>query len=283
LASGIFYLYTILHYINLNGKITLATEAAIPIDNGSFRYGYGLFETMRVANGAICLKEYHWERLFAGMKSLYLEIAPLMGPENLEQQVLRTVKKNNLEGLSRVRLQIFAGGGGLYSSNHKLPSFLIECFPLDAAAIAFNENGLVAGIATGLYKSIDTLSNIKSCNALIYAIAARQAKENKWNDALICNTKNNIIESAIANIFWIKNGTVYTPPLSGGCVAGVMRRYVMAVLGDVVEKELHPGALPGADEVFLTNAIKGIRWVKNIDNSVYGNKMVQAINNCCIS
>jgi len=265
-----------LDHINLNGKITTRTNAAIPVDNGAFRYGYGLFETMLVERGSIRLKEYHWERLFEGLKVLQLERPPLMTYEWMENEVLRTVKKNGAEGLSRVRLQLYAGGGGLYGMESAQPGFLIECFPLETDVLKLNEHGLVAGIADGINKSMDSLSNLKSCNALIYAIAARQAKANKWNDALVRNTNNNIVESTIANIFWIKDKVVYTPPLTEGCVAGVMRRHIMERI-TVTEKELREEGLLLADEVFLTNAIKRIRWVEGIGNTRYGNEKVNTI------
>jgi len=267
-----------LNYINLNGKITNATDTSMPVDNGAFRYGYGLFETMLVQDWVIRLGDYHMDRLFAGLKQLYFVIPPLFTPEYLEKEVLQTVKKNNFEKLCRVRLQMFAGGGGLFGIENKQPGFVIECFHLKESTLQLNENGLVAGIATGIAKSIDTLSNLKSCNALIYAIAARQAKENKWNDALICNTAGNIIESTIANIFWIKNGTVYTTPLTDGCIAGVMRRYILEKT-TVQEKHLSVQELMGADEVFLTNAIKKIKWVREIGNTHYTNTQTRAICN----
>jgi branched-chain amino acid aminotransferase len=259
-----------LNFINLNGKLLLAAEAAPSVDNGAFRYGYGLFETMLVADNAIRLKAYHWERLFAGMEQLYFEVPPLMTAAWLEEQVLRTVKKNKLEKLCRVRLQVFAAGGGLYSVEKNQPGFIIECFALEPAAIRLNENGLTIGIATGLNKAIDTLSNLKSCNALIYAIAAKQARENKWNDALVYNCLGNLIESTIANVFWIKNKVIYTPPLADGCIAGVMRRHLMQKTL-VVEKSLSVDVLLSADEVFLTNAIRNIRWVGQINQQAYTN------------
>ena len=259
-----------MNYINLNGKIIEKADAGIPVDNGAFRYGYGLFETMLVQNGAIQLRQYHMERLFTSLKQLHFTVPALMTADYLEKQVLQTIQKNKLDKLCRVRMQLFGAGGGLYEQENKPPGFLVECFPLEESILHLNENGLVAGVATGLSKSMDTLSNLKSCNALIYASAARQAKANKWNDALVCNTAGNIIESTIANIFWIKSGTVYTPPLTDGCIAGVMRRHLMDEI-TVKEKSLSEQELSDADEIFLTNAIRKIKWVGGIGNSSYHN------------
>ncbi len=263
-----------MNYINLNGKIVLPNKAHLPIDNGAFRYGYGLFETMLITGGKINLANYHWDRLFEGMGKLYFEIPKLLTPQKLEEEVLKTVKKNNLESLCRVRLQAYMQGGGLYDPTTNQPGYLIACFEIGEDSRQLNQNGLVVGFAEGLNKSNDTLSNLKSCNALIYALAAKQAKEYHWNDALILNTKGNIIESTIANLFLVKGGTVFTPPLSDGCVAGVTRRNILNRCPEVVQKPISMEDLLMADELFLTNAIKGIRWVGNFAGKQYSNNLV---------
>ena len=267
-----------MNYVNINGKILAHDTASLPVDNGAFRYGYGIFETLLVQNSVIRLQNYHMERLFTGMQQLSFEIPSLMKPERLAEQIMNTVKKNNLEHLCRVRLQVYAGGGGMFGQDAGKPGYIIECFELNEAAIVFNENGLTLGIAEGLNKSTDSLANLKSCNALIYAMAARQSKANKWNDALVCNTTGNIIESTIANIFWVKHGSIYTPPLSEGCITGVMRRHVMASV-PVNEQSLTFDTLMQADEVFLTNAIRKIRWVGSIGNKQYFNTATRTLTN----
>jgi len=229
----------------------------------------------------IQLKEYHWERLLSGLKQLYFNIPTLMNEAWLEEEVSQTVKRNKLEKLCRVRLQIYAGEGGIIGAANQKPEFIIECFPLDEKILQLNENGLVIGIADNLKKSIDSLANLKSCSALIYAIASRQANERKWNDALILNSYNNIIESTIANIFWIKDDNVYTPPLSDGCVEGVMRKHLITCFSEkgttVTEKSISENELLNADEVFLTNAIRRIKWVKALNGKEYISHKTQII------
>jgi branched-chain amino acid aminotransferase len=265
-----------LAYSNINGKIMPANEAAVPADNGAFRYGYGLFETMLVSGGVIQLGEHHWKRLFDSAQQMYFRLPTLMTPTWLEDQVLRTVARNGLSTQCRVRLQLYAGDGGLYGNGNEHPGFIIECYPLEEGALTLNENGLLTGIASGINKSPDTLANMKTCNALIYALAARQAKANKWNDALVLNTNSHIIESSIANIFWIKDNVVYTPPLSDGCVAGVMRQHVIRTI-EVTVQHLTVHELLGADEVFLTNAIKKVRWIGRIADTTFRNVMIRDI------
>jgi branched-chain amino acid aminotransferase len=268
-------------FVNINGHLKPFATAALAPDNRAFRYGYGLFETMLFQEGAILLRDLHWQRLFSGLQQLHFHIPALFTKDYLEQEVIRTVQKNKLEKLSRIRLQIFAGCGGLYDNLNPKPEFTIECFPLDAHILKLNEKGLVTGIAQGLQKSNDTLANLKTSNALIYAMAAQQAKANKWNDALLLNAHDSIIESTIANIFWVKEYIVHTPPLSQGCIAGVMRRYIIEQLQrqgiGIKEIPLCAEALGHADSIFLTNAIRRIKWVQNVDNHSFSDTLITDI------
>ena len=270
-----------MNYININGKLLEVSEASVSYSNRAFRYGYGLFETMLLRDGQIELKQYHWERLFTGLQQLYFDIPRLFTIAHLEEEVLRTVKKNKLEALCRIRLQVYAGNGGLYDATDQKPHYIIECFPLQPEILSLNENGLQLCIADDLQKSMNSLANLKSCNALIYAIAAQQAKHQRCNDALIRNTAGNIIESTIANIFWIKDNIVHTPPLSEGCVAGVMRRHLIATLAvqqiPLKETPLILGELHAANEVFLTNAIRRIKWVASTDGITYKKDIINTV------
>lgn len=265
-----------MRYINLNGKLTEEAAASVPVDNRAFRYGYGLFETMLVRDGIIQLAAYHWERLFEGAKALYFDMPKLMTADSLTEEVLRTAKKNRQDKLCRVRLQLYAGRGGMLEEQHPKPQFVIETFPLEESITELNEAGLVLGIADGVSKNIDILSNFKTTSALVYAIAAQQAKAHKWNDALILNSTGNIIESTIANIFWIKGGLIHTPPLTEGCVAGVMRRHIMDKT-TVAEQAIDTDALQQADGVFLTNAIRRVKWVAAIGDKTYSKNAVQQL------
>lgn len=267
-----------LRYTNLNGKITEAENAMVSADNRAFRYGYGLFETMLIKDGKIALAQYHWGRLQAGLKALHLELPKLLTIVALEEEVLKTVRKNKLEQLCRVRMQLYADDGGLFDGKSQKLQYVIQCYPLEEHIYQLNEAGLIMGIAKGLTKANDSIANYKTINALVYALAAQQAKENKWNDALILNNTGNIIETTIANIFWIKDNMIYTPPLSEGCISGVMRRYITDH-AQVEEQPLTHELLKHADGVFISNAIRRIKWVAAIGEHTYGKNAVVAFAN----
>jgi branched-chain amino acid aminotransferase len=258
--------------INLNGKIYRAEEPVLFASNRSYRYGDGLFETMKVKNGELQLAGLHFERLFYCLRLLNYEVPVLFTPETITQQVIQLCTSNKCEKLARVRLSVFRGNGGLYDDDKKL-NYLVECWPLSESVNRLNENGLVIDIYPDAAKSVDSFSNLKSANFLPYSLAAVYAKEKKLNDCLVLNCYGRIADSTIANIFLVTNNSIITPALSEGCVAGVMRKHLLGTLAgtgySVMEQEVTAEQVEKADEVFLTNAINGIRWVKNFRNKEY--------------
>lgn len=256
--------------INYNGKYFDEGTPILLNDDHSYRYGDGLFETMKVVNSDILLKDYHFERLFSGLKILRFSVPPLFTAEKIESEIKELCKRNKCERLARVRLSVSRGGGGLYDSDNKF-SYLIESRPLEQKG--FNEKGLIIDIFPEARKSTDVFSNLKSANYLPYIMAAVWAKENKFNDALILNSGERVCDATIANVFWAKDNKTFTPPLSEGCVAGVMRRRILEINKAIHQETLTVETLINADEVFLTNVTSGIRWVEQCANKKYANKI----------
>jgi branched-chain amino acid aminotransferase len=267
--------------INFNGKLLPATTAIIGADNRGFRYGDGLFETLKVKNGRIALGDYHFERLFTGIRLLQFQPSSLFTAGALADQVLELCKKNGHSALARVRLAVFRGDGGLYDPTDHLPNYLIQTWDLAETSPGLNSNGLVIGVFPDGRKACDPFANLKSNNFLLYALAALHARDRNWNDCLVLNQFGRIADSTIANLFYCKEGIIYTPPLTEGCVAGVMRRYLLETLPgagfQVMEKETDMAGLQEADEVFLTNALRGIRWVASFGETVYGHTLITSI------
>lgn len=259
---------------NLNGKIINEKNATVSVNNRSFRYGDGCFETIKVVDGKIILADNHTDRLFNALQSLQFELPSFLTPLFLLRAILELVEKNNQTKLARVRLTVFSGDGGLYDVEGHHPNYLIQSWPLNPENNKLNENGLVIGVFENGFKAADKFANIKSNNYLLYSQAALYAKQQHWNDAMILNHHGNIADSTIANLFLIKGDTILTPSLTDGCVAGTMRRYLLQslpTLGCIVkEQSLSKRDLYNADTVFLTNAIYDIRWVAQINNHHFG-------------
>jgi len=273
----------VVKYYNLNGKILNEFENHLSINNRSFRYGDGFFETMKLVDGQIQLKELHFNRIMYSLEVLGFKVSKHFSFDVFEQQIVELATKNAHRKLSRIRVNFFRQDAELFSIDYKEPHILIQSFQLNTTVKQLNENGLVVGLYSTAKKSCDIFSNIKSNNYLHYIMAAMWAKENKFNDALLLNSNNNIADSCIANIFIIKNSIVKTPALTEACIAGVMRQHIISKLKqndiEVVETALNSDDVINADEVFLTNVIKGIMWVKQFNDSSYDNIITHKIYN----
>lgn len=269
-------------YLFYNGQILRNDKPLFGADNRGLRYGDGLFETMKLVKGTIQLKELHFERFFKGLQLLQFELPGYFTPDWLEKNIGALCQKNQ-ETIARVRLSVFRGNGGLYDPENHFPHCVIQSWPLPGANLQINENGLVTGIYDLARKSTDAFANLKHNNYLPYVMAALHAKQQHWNDAILLNTQGNICDATIANVFMIKADVIFTPSLQQGCVAGVMRRYLLEQLPatgyQVQEKELTVDDLYKADEVFFTNATYGMRWVQSCGQYKYTNLITTAIYN----
>lgn len=267
-------------FITINGKTVAADQPVFAADNRGYRYGDGLFETMKVMDGEIRLDQLHFERLFSGLSLLEYELPAFFSAEKLNEEIKSLCVKNKCEKLARVRLSVYRGCGGLLDGDNKT-GYAIECWPLDETLNKLNENGLQIDVYPDVTKSCDMLSNLKTGSHLPYVMAAQYAKTNKLNDCLVLNTHGRIADSAIANVFVIKNGVISTPALSEGCIAGVMRKHLLSQLNKagykIEETTLPVQDIEAADEVFLTNAIRGIRWVGQFRNRRFTSKLITEI------
>ena len=266
-------------YVSINGKIQNAEQAAIAIDNRTFRYGIGLFETLLAINNEVQQLSFHWNRLQQGIQLLGFQTPSFFNEAALLKAIQGILNKNKHNNYARIRIQFFANAGGILETQQNTCNYLIETSAIDASICKLNENGLVVGIHTLYRKEIDPLSAYKINGRICYAMAAQEAKVKKWNDALVLNSQGNIIESSISNIFWVKDEVVYTPPISEGCIAGIRRANWICTLKEkgipVIEMPLSKEMLLQADEVFLTNSIRKIRWVHAIENKIYGSDFIR--------
>lgn len=262
------------NFYSLNNKVYTEDKHVISVNNRSFRYGDGFFETIKIVDGEMKLMQLHFNRISKSLALLQFQPSKLFTQQKLEQQIIGIATKNNHHKLGRIRVTFFRNDGGLFDALSPEPNILIQSFAL-LSQDEMNQNGLVIDIYEPAKKSCDMFSNIKSNNYLPYAMAALWAKQNKLNDALLININNTIADSTIANIFIIKNKQIITPALSDGCVDGVMRKHIINTLQkqniNVLETSIAESDLLQADEVFLTNAIKGIIWVKQFKHKAYTN------------
>jgi len=277
-------------FLNFDGAVLPAGQGILTADNRGFRYGDGLFETMLAGEGRIRLWPYHFERLLSGMRMLRFE-ATTQFTAAIEKQILELCALNGDGGVagsgrvakahSRVRLTVFRGDGSLTDPIDTFPHYIIQSSPWPAGPTGWSAEGLVIDIFAGGRKACDAYATLKSNNYLLYSLAAMYGRERGLDDCLVLNSHGRLADTTIANLFYIKGHRFYTPPLSEGCVAGVMRRYLLETLPragySVQEQPVSPEELSGADEVFLTSALRCIRWVRSFRGITYGNRLAAAV------
>lgn len=251
-------------FVCLNGRFLPAGENLFNLQNRGFRYGDGIFETIKVCEGKILFEVYHFERLFLGLQML--QIKNFLQPQTLSSEILDLCKKNNCTQLARVRLAV-------YRNEKNTAGYAIEALALSPENNQWNEKGLAIGVYPFARKSADAFSNLKTANFLPYVLAGLYAKEKGWDDAIVLNAQNYICDTSKANIFLIRENEIYTPALHQGCISGVVRRFLTDELKRtgirVHQKEISEQDLLEADEVFLTNSIYEMRWVASFRNKNY--------------
>lgn len=273
-------------HINHNGNFILADAPVVTANNRSFRYGDALFESIRIANYNPQFLKEHLQRLFNGMNVLKMEMNPLFNEVFLEHAILELAQKNNVTSDGRVRMTVYRNDGGFYTPDNNKVSYILEVYPVETQGYVLNQKGLTVDLYTEFKKTQNALSSIKSANSAIYVMAGIHKTEAQLDECLLLNDKHHIIEAITSNIFAVKNGVLYTPPIADGCVDGVMRKKIIEIAKEnkiaVYEISVMQNVLLGADELFLTNTINGIRWVVAYKQKRYFNntskKLVEKLN-----
>jgi branched-chain amino acid aminotransferase len=264
-------------FSNINGTLLPTSETLIKSSNEAIRSRYGLYESMLLRDGILELQELHWERLWIGLEALGFAIPDAWSAAFFAQQIEELQQKNQVSALGRIRLQIYSED----TIRPLAPLYYIEVIALDSAMIEWNETGLVLDVLEGFQKPMIPESNCKISHSQHYPIARGMMEAQGLDDVLLLNTEGNIIESAIANIFWVKDGLFYTPPVSDACLAGTMRTWLLQQMAlhriPCVEQSVDWEELRAADELFCSNGIRFIRWVKQLGNTHYKNEYTKKL------
>ncbi len=271
--------------VNFNGSIQTESDSKLTVNNRGYKYGDALFETLKVVNGKIFFWEDHYFRLMSSMRILRMDIPMNFTMEFLEAEILKTLEANDLlHASARVRLNVDRGEGGKY-----LPSdttdvhFNIAAEPHHEPFYSIADN---ANYVVDLYKDYfvapGLLSGLKSNNKAMHVIGSIYAKDNDLDNCLILNTDKQVIEALNGNLFLVKDGKIKTPPLEEGCLKGVMRKQLLELLVKdvnviVEEASISPFELQKADELFITNVIKGIVPITKYRKKTYGSAYAQSL------
>ncbi|MCM4173075.1 aminotransferase class IV [Arenibacter sp. TNZ] len=265
--------------VNFNGNLLSNNTFYLNHENRALRYGDALFESIRVVNGKIFFWEDHYLRLMASMRILRMEIPMNFTMEFLEEQILAAVNANELlDQPARVRFTVFRNNGGLYLPQTNDVSYIIETSVLDAAFYTLSNEAYEVELFKDFYVNPDMLSTLKTNNKAINVVGSIYAAENGYQNCLLLNNEKKVVEALNGNLFLVKDQLIKTPSLKDGCLNGIVRKKLIGILGSLdnynfEEAFISPFELQKADELFITNAIKGIQPVTKYRKKEYGTKV----------
>jgi branched-chain amino acid aminotransferase len=251
--------------INDNGTLLKAGDIQLSPFNRAFLYGDGVFETIKAVNGKLLFWEDHYFRLMAAMRILRMDIPMLFTPEYLEQQLQDTLEASGLAGqTARLRLTVYRLGGGTYLPEENDVGFYAFAKALTTPFYTLNQAPYEVELYKDHYVAADLLSTLKTTNKALHVIGSIFAKENGYDNCLLINTQKNVVEALQGNLFLVKGMHIKTPPLEDGCLRGIIRKQLIAILPKLPEytfeeASISPFELQKADELFVTNTIMGIQ------------------------
>ena len=254
----------------LNGKFVPEEKAVVSVFDRSFLYGDGLFETMRIAHGRPFRWEQHMQRLQHG--AAFLRIKLPFSSAKLHAFAIKLAAKNKArDTLLRLTLSRGIGAPGYSPRNAKAPAIVMSLRPLpkmgQGKVAQWNLITLSFRLPAG-----DSLAAFKTCNKLAQVMARVEADAAGADEALLANTNSFIVEGASSNLFWLRRGILFTPPLAAGILPGVTRTVVMEIASrlkiPVRQKNIRLKELLQSDGVFLSLSSFGVVEAKLLDGHV---------------
>lgn len=264
-------------YVNNNGTILTADAPTIHPGNRGHLYGDGVFESIRVMNGRPLNVANHVRRMIEGAKVIKMRTPAFFTTSFFEEKIIELLRMSSITDGGRCRMSLDRATGGSYLPESNECTFYIEVYPYDVSHFELNAKGLEVDIYQDIKIQKNFLSNYKTKAGLTYVMAAIAAKEKNLDDVFLANDKGNILETSCCNVFIVSNGVLYTPGLDEGCLAGTMRMQIinLAIANGikVYECTILPQNLLAADEIFITNAIRGINWIGGYRTKRFFNNM----------
>ncbi|RDK87218.1 aminotransferase class IV [Marinirhabdus gelatinilytica] len=269
--------------VNHNTQLLSESETTISYANRGLNYGDAVFETLRVSAGKVLFWEDHYFRLMASMRIMRMEIPMTYTPEFLEAEILKTVEAEGQKNKTyRIKLLVWREEGGKYTPTAKDVSFCITTEILENPFYTISGDFYEVELFKDHYVTAGLLSTLKSNNRIINVLGSIYAQENDYANCLLLNDKRQVVEALNGNIFLVNGYKIKTPPLSDGCLNGILRKQIIKILGQVPdyileEASVSPFELQKADEIFITNTIVGIQPISKYRKKEYGNTVAKEL------
>jgi branched-chain amino acid aminotransferase len=261
--------------IYLDGKFVPEADAKVSVFDHGLLYGDGIFEGIRFYNGRVFRLEEHLERLWDSARSICLEIP--VGRGEMTEALLETIRQNGLrEGYIRLIVTRGVGNLGLNPAQCKRPSIIIIATTIALYSKEVCETGLtVVTCATRRTSPAALNPAVKSLNYLNNVMARIEANLAGADEALMLNEAGNVAECTADNVFIIKRGNIFTPPIAAGALRGITRSVVFDIAAElglkITETDITRHDVFVADECFLTGTAAEVIPVVKADGRMIGN------------
>jgi len=260
--------------IYLNGKYVDSQEAKVSVFDHGFLYGDGVFEGIRAYNGKVFKLKEHIDRLYESAQTILLKIE--ISRQEMSDVVVETLRKNNLSD-AYIRLVVSRGVGDLGLDPRNCPKSCVVCIASSITLYppSMYETGMEVITASTRRNSNDALSpRIKSLNYLNNIMAKMEANRAGVMEALMLNQEGYVCEATGDNVFFVKNGVLFTPPVYAGILKGITRDSVIEVAlaeGITVKEQLfNLNDVYTADECFLTGTAAELIPIIAVDSRIIG-------------
>jgi branched-chain amino acid aminotransferase len=260
--------------INFNGNIQPSSTITIEKNRG-FLFGDAIFETLKVVDNKILFAEDHYFRLMASMRICRMEIPMNFTYEYFEEQILALTNALSFNHSVRVRMTVFRDSEGFYAPLSNDIGFVIEGQKLLSKEYNVSTDFYEVELYKDFYVSKHLLSTLKTNNKMINVTGNIFAKENDYHNCLLLNDDKNIVEALNGNVFMKMGNSILTPPISDGCLNGIMRKQLINLINkmegfECLEKSISPFDLQKSDELFITNVITGIQPITKYRKKEFG-------------
>src|SRR5438876_6390914 len=261
--------------IYIDGKFYSEANAKVSVFDHGLLYGDGIFEGIRFYNGRVFRLEEHLARLWDSARSICLEIP--MSMRETTDALLETIRQNDLrEGYIRLLVTRGVGNLGLNPEQCKRPSVIIIATTVTLYPESVYQSGLtVVTCATRRTNPGALNPAVKSLNYLNNVMARIEGSLAGADEALMLNDAGNVAECTADNVFMIKRGQIFTPPITAGALRGITRSIVFEIVAEIgikiTEADITRHDIFVADECFLTGTAAEIIPVVKADGRLIGN------------
>lgn len=267
--------------INHNGALTGAHAPIFTAQNRGLLYGDAVFETIRYSQKHLHFFEDHYFRLMAAMRVFRMNIPMTFTPEFLEQECLRVIEaQSEMAPAWRIRLTVYRNDGGAYLPKTRDVQYLVEAKPLQHDQYQAAADYKVE-LFNDYYLQKSMLSNLKSNNKALQVIGSIFMEEQGFDNGILVNDEKEVVEFLNGNLFVVDDGKLRTPPISSGCLDGIMRKQVLRIAKKAgitcTEETISPFDLQRVQELFMTNAVVGIQPITSYRRTTYENSVAASL------